>query len=352
MSFLSELRERKVVRMAIIYAVAGWGLLQIADIAAGVLSLPDWTLRFTLALIVLCFPLALILSWFFRLTPAGLEWETPPTPARASVAVLPFRLENGDEADAWLADGLTEETLQALAGIPELRVASRRSCFRLRDSAADVREAAERLGVDHVVEGVVSRHDGLVSVYAELVDAAADAVIWSESWQHRDGIAPTVHQEIARRVAAALNVPTRRRVEGEPATSAAAYHAWLRGRHAARRNTAEGYREAVACFEEAIALDAEFAPPRAALARAYVWLSRYGLVPATEGFRRARDAADDALALDPQLAAAHLAVAELQLSDDRDFTAAEASLRRALELEPASAEIHAHLGHLLAMLGR
>jgi TolB-like protein/Tfp pilus assembly protein PilF len=365
-SLISELRERKVVRMAIIYAVAGWGVLQIADIAAGVLGLPDWTLRFTLAVLVLCFPLALVLSWFFKITPEGLRRETAPPTARPSVAVLPFRRRHGHdgrsgrdgddgddgEDDDYLADGLTEETLNALAGIPDLRVPSRRSCFRCRDSGMGPADAAAELGVDYVVDGTLARTPDGFSISVELVDAGSDTVLWSRTWRHRGETVPEIHHEIARQVASALGVRASRDPLSGRATSPRAYDAWLRGRHATHRNTADGFREAVSCFEEAIELDEGFAPARAGLSRAYSWLARYGLMTPREGFRRARDAAERALELDPQLAEAHVALAEIQLSDERDFAGTETSLRRALDLQPGNADTHAHLGHFLAMLGR
>jgi TolB-like protein/Flp pilus assembly protein TadD len=351
-SFISELRERKVVRMAIIYAVAGWGVLQIADIAAGVLGLPDWTLRFTLAVLVLCFPLALILSWFFKITPGGLRRETASLSHRPSVAVLPFRRQGAEDGDDYLADGLTEETLNALAGIRDLRVPSRRSCFRWRDSATELAKAAAQLGVEYIVDGTLTRRADGFTVSVELVDAASDSVLWSRTWRHRGEAVPEIHQEIARQVASTLGVRADSDAHSGTTTSPRAYDAWLRGRHAAHRNTADGFREAVSCFEEAIELDGDFAPALAALARAYSWLARYGLITPREGFRRARAAVDRALTLDPQLAEGHVALAEIQLSDETDFAAAEASLRRALDLLPGNADTHAHLGHFLAMVGR
>ena len=364
MSLISELRERKVVRMAIIYAVAGWGVLQIADIAAGVLGLPDWTLRFTLVVLVLCFPLALVLSWFFKITPEGLRRETAPLTTRPSVAVLPFRHRHdpagrggrrggdSEDGDDYLADGLTEETLSALARIPDLRVPSRRSCFRCGDSGTGPADAAAELGVNYVVEGTLARTPDGFSVSVELVDAGSDSVLWSRTWRHRGETVPEIHHEIARRVASALGVRASRDPRSDRNTSPRAYDAWLRGRHATHRNTADGYREAVACFEEAIEIDEGFAPALAGLARAYSWLARYGLITPREGFRRARAAADRALELDPELAEAHVALAEIRLSDERDFSGTEAALRRALDLQPGNADTHAHLGHFLAMLGR
>ncbi len=352
MSVFSELRERKVVRMAVIYAVAGWGVLQIVDIAAGVIGLPDWTLRFTLTLIILCFPLALILSWFFKLTPEGLKWESEPTQADQSVAVLPFRMQPADADDEYLAEGLTEEALQALTRVPGLRVPSRRSCFRFRDSQASLADVAARLGVRHLVEGVVTRRPDGFAVSVELIDTRTDSVVWSDSWQHSGREAPVLHADMASGIAGALGLDATAPRSSDAPGSAAAYHAWLRGRHAAHRNTADGYRAAISRFEEAIELDPDFAAAHAGLARAYIWLARYGLVTSAEGLRRARAAADRALELDPAIAAGHLALAEIRLSASRDFAGAEASLRRALELEPGSAEIHLQLGHFLAMLGR
>jgi tetratricopeptide (TPR) repeat protein len=119
-----------------------------------------------------------------------------------------------------------------------------------------------------------------------------------------------------------------------------------------QEGTGQGCRKAVSYFQDTIELDSSFPRAWSGLALAHIWLARYGLIPPAEGFRRARTAALKALELDEQLAEAYLAIAQVQMSGDWDFVAAEASLHRALELDPDNAEAHSRYGHFLSMFGQ
>lgn len=379
MSLISRLRERKVIRMAIIYFVLAWGILQVVDIAAGLLELPDWSLRATFALLVLFFPIALALSWIFRLSPQGLERESEEfnescgeiiaRPAnlthasignaldgRRAVAVLPFRSTDMLAADDYMADGLTEEILNSLARIKALRVPCRSSWLSFKKAECDARQTAERLSVDHILEGTVSGTTQNVTVSAKLLDTKNNSVLWSCSRNFQPDELSMIDQDISRGVAGALDVDLEAEDDDRTAagrlTSSDAYLAYLKGRHAMQDGTGHGCRKAVSYFEDTIELDDDYPRAWSGLSLAYTWLARYGLVRPEAGFSRARDAALRALELDENLAEAHLALAQVQLSHEWDFVAAEASLLRALELDPDSADANSRYGHFLGMFGR
>lgn len=370
MSFVSKLRERKVARMAIIYCIVAWGVLQVADIAVSVLGLPDWALRATLVLIVLLFPLALILSWMFKLTPQGLvpelesgkHWASsvcaPQSDQRPAVAVLPFSNSGPVEKGEYLADGVTGEILHGLTRIEGLRVPSRICSFRFKGIECSVQEAADKLRVDHILKGAIGKSDAGVKLSAELLDAATGAAVWSQSYEGLPEDIPLIEEKIAQGVGKALkvdcdcNTDTHDHEQRHRPANPDAYLAYLKGRHALHDATGESCRNAVSLFQDAIELEQKFPRAWAGLSLAYTWLARYGLILPTDGFPRAKTAALKALELDQGLAEAHLALAEVQLSQEWDFAAAEASLLRALELEPDSANVHLLYGHYLSMRRR
>jgi len=208
--FIRELRQRNVFKVAIIYVIAGWVLLQVADVLFAALNLPEWTVTLVAGLLIIGFPLAMILAWAFELTPQGLRRETKATPATAdrvderltgddsrhaaktapaqalasakSIAVLPFADFSAERDSEYFADGLTEELLNVLSKVNDLRVSSRTSCFAFKGKDSDVRSVARTLGVSHVLEGSVRKAGNTLRITAQFIDAANDAHIWSETY--------------------------------------------------------------------------------------------------------------------------------------------------------------------------
>ncbi len=376
---IEELKRRSVLRVSTWYVVAGWLLLQVTDIIVGLTGLPEWTLRGVLYFLVAAFPLVLVLFWargwfspgpiddrlsrflettIGRLAPAICppSWEiaSPPgDPRAASVAVLPFRNLSG-AADEFVADGLTEEVLATLAKSEILRVPSRTSCFHFKASSAELQTIAATLQVDHLMEGSVRRSNGHYRVSVELVDAASDTQIWSETYDQTE--IHNLHESIARAAARSLGIewkaPVANGTKASLAPSAETYTAYLKGRFALNRATAEGCREAVEHFEYALATDPCYARAHAGIAQAYVWLASYGSLHPEVGFPKARQSAEQALALDDRLAEAHLAIGQIRLGFDWDFTGAETSYQRAMELDPANVDVLHRFGHFLEMMGR
>jgi adenylate cyclase len=217
-----ELSRRRVFRVAGIYGVVAWVLTEVADVVFPALQLPEWTVTFVVALLILGFPIAMIFAWVFDIGPQGIERTEPlaerakgiPHPERIvyvllvfvamgilawflyprvtdtgpradgprdSIAVLPFSNLSQDATNDYFSDGMSEELLNLLAKVPNLRVASRTSSFAYKDQNIDVREVARQLGVDTVLEGSVRRQGDRVRITAQLIDAADGYHLWSQT---------------------------------------------------------------------------------------------------------------------------------------------------------------------------
>ena len=193
--FFAELKRRKVYSVAIAYVVGSWALAQGVAQVLPVFDIPNWVVRLIVMLIVLGFPVALTLSWFFDLTRYGIV-RTPDRASRAgvdviessvssekSIAVLPFNDLSPTKDHAYFGEGIAEELLGALAKVDGLRVAARRSSLWFKDKEAELGEIAAKLNVAHVLEGTVRRDGNRVRVTAELINAGDGFTVWSETYE-------------------------------------------------------------------------------------------------------------------------------------------------------------------------
>jgi TolB-like protein/Tfp pilus assembly protein PilF len=281
--------------------------------------------------------------------------ETPPgnPPAvSVSLAVLPFENLSRNPEEDYLADGITETLITNLSKIPSLRVISRTSVMRYRNGGKTVREIAEELNVTRVVEGSVMPAGGQIRVTAQLIDASNEDHLWAESYQRDLADVLSLQQDVASAIAEAVQVQLASRQSlprGQTApVNPAAYAAWIRGRILAYQWTPEGVSGAIASFERAIELDADYAPAYAGLAMAYGFQSLLDQAPPGESWPRAREAARKALDLDPTLADAHTVLGFMQSSYDWDWSGAEGLYQRALNLNPGL--VDAHLGYAMTSL--
>ena len=255
MSLVAELKRRNVFRVAAAYAVVGWLVAQISDVALNVFEAPDWVAKTILLLIALGFPLAVIFAWAYELTPEGVKREkdvdretsitretgrkldrviigvlviavgfllidkfvvresaeqvteeSPDTGIEKSVAVLPFVAMSTGPDDVYFADGLTEEILNSLAQVPELLVTARTSAFAFKGQEVPIPEIAMTLGVAHVVEGSVRRAGDRLRVTAQLIRASDGFHLWSQTYERPTVDVFGVQDEIAKHVATALDV--------------------------------------------------------------------------------------------------------------------------------------------------
>ena len=412
MSVIAELKRRNVFRVALLYLVAGWVILQVAQLLFDVLKLPEWTSRLVLGLLALGFPLALIFSWVYELTPEGLKREhevernasitaetarkldlivvgllvvaivvvaverfiprTAPIPAvtdaasgappaeapvqaaAKSIAVLPFADMSAGKDQEYFADGLSEELLNLLAKIPDLRVAARTSAFKFKGEKIDVKDVAQKLNVAHILEGSVRKSGNKVRITAQLIKAADGYHVWSETYDRTLDDIFVVQGDIAGEVVKALKLTllgTALTARSKPQDSEA-YNLVLQGRFFLERRGQKDLERAVDYFRQARERDPGYAPAWAGLSQAYARQADSGFVPVADGYGWAREAAEKALALDPQLVDAHLAIGKVQQVHDWDWAAADASYRKALDLEPGSAETLRLAGVLAMTLGR
>ncbi|MGH7586564.1 MAG: protein kinase domain-containing protein [Gemmatimonadales bacterium] len=281
---------------------------------------------------------------------------TAEHPVARSVAVLPFLNLSADPENEYFADGITEDVIAQLSKIRALRVVSRTSVMPFKKREQDLREIATRLQVGALLDGSVRRAGTRVRIVAQLVDAEADRQVWGETYDRELTDIFAIQSEVALQIAAALKATLtadeRDRI-GRPATNdVRAYQLYLQGRHHLHRFTEERMRRAIEDFEQAIARDPAFALAHASIAAGFTELAETGEMRPEEAYPPAKVAAARALALDGELAEAHTAQAYLKMVCDYDWAGAEAGFKRAIELNPSSADSYDLYGRLCSALSR
>lgn len=349
MSLFAELKRRRVFRVATAYLIAGWLFVEAASVGLAAFEAPAWALRSLILFVALGFPVALVLAWAFDVTPDGMRfsgrwrgdigfygfagalgvaalvwffWQPAyrgaddvPASEGSSIAVLAFENMSPDPANAYFAEGISEEVLNVLARIDGLTVASRTSAFSFKDTSAAIPEIARALNVAHVLEGSVRRQGNRVRITAQLIRADTDAHLWSATYDRDVVDIFEVQQEIGQAIADALqSVLGSRRVHVRRTTQdLEAYERFLRGRNRfyERRNL-DG---ALADLQFAVQRDPDFID-------AWSMLAAVASLAMGGGYHIVADPAEAA-------------------------TLAERAVARALELDPADAQAVAVQGLLL-----
>jgi TolB-like protein/DNA-binding winged helix-turn-helix (wHTH) protein/Tfp pilus assembly protein PilF len=276
----------------------------------------------------------------------------------SSIAVLPFADLSPGKDEEYFSDGLTEELINDLAKVPGLKVVARSSAFQFKGRNEDLRAVGQKLGVANILEGSVRREGNRVRITAELTKADDGFQLWSETYQREVSHIFAAQDEIARAVASALQskllsansspVPSSSHI-----TNSEAYQAYLQGQYfIARGQDREDLTKALAYAEQAIKLDANYAPSWAQRSQVLERLARIGLIDNADGFRRARESAEKAIGLDADSATGYMTLALVQMNHDWDWQAADASLKKAALLEPGSASVLGNRAHLARTLGR
>jgi eukaryotic-like serine/threonine-protein kinase len=250
-----------------------------------------------------------------------------------SIAVLPFASLSQNQDDAFFADGITEEILNALAAIPDLRVAGRGSAFSLKGRHEDPRAVGAALNVATVLEGTIRRSGNRVRIAAQLTSTADGYQLWSERYDRVLEDIFAVQDEIAAAIAGRLRVTLGGPPGPPPTRDLAAYELYLKGR-ALLYQRGPSIPAALECFQRAVTLDPDYAQAWAGLADGHTTSCFSSMARPAQAMPRALEAARRALALDPDLAEAHCALAEAAMLYERDYPLAERAFRRAIELNP------------------
>jgi serine/threonine protein kinase/tetratricopeptide (TPR) repeat protein len=279
-----------------------------------------------------------------RATPVGSAVATPATPARRSVAVLPFLNLSADPENEFFADGITEDVIAQLSKVRALKVISRTSAMQFKKRGQSLGEIAAKLGVATLVEGSVRKSGTRVRIVADLVDAATDEHLWAETYDRQLTDVFEIQSDVALRIADALRAELtpaeRARIEGPAPVNPEAYQLFLKGRQCLNRYTEVELRRAIEYFERAIALEERYAPAYDQMGLAYVILALghgAGAVRPREAHSRARQAVARALEIDPHCGDAYGTRGALAFMADYDWSGAEQSLRHGLELNPGNA---------------
>ena len=361
-TFFAELKRRKVYSVAIAYVVGGWALAQGIAQVLPVFDAPIWVVRLLVVLIVLGFPVALTLSWFFDFTRYGIvrtpDWAPQPRidivdpsiSQERSIAVLPFKdLSAGPERD-YLGEGIAEEILTALSKVDNLRVAARRSSFWFKGRDAELSEVASKLNVEHVVEGSIRRDGNRIRVTAELTECCQGFTLWSETFEREFQGIFALQDEITCAVVDALKL----KLEIAPTTARArsmeAYDLYLRGLFLSDKSSEDALRKSLQCFESALDKDPRFARAWTGIAKSWLWLADAYVKP-IEAYSNVRQAAQNAINIDDGEAEAHVYLAETKRILDWDLRGAESEYLRALEIDSNSTTSNYFIAAFYAAIG-
>lgn len=413
MSFFTELKRRNVLRVAIAYAVVAWLLLQVSDTLVPALRLPEWFHSGVALLLILGFPVALLFAWAFEMTPDGLKKErdidqsqfiakvagrkldfviigllvvalgyfgydkfvlepsrdtsgsatavqvAKQQPAEIelarvdnSIAVLPFVNMSSDEEQEYFSDGLSEELLNLLARIPELKVAARTSSFSFKDKNLEIPEIASRLKVAHVLEGSVRKHGNQVRITAQLIQADNGYHLWSETYDRQLDDIFQIQEDIALAVVGALRVTLLGEVPKTRKTDPKAYQLFLEGQYLKRQISSDSLNRAVEVFKQAVEIDPAYVPAWAELADTYIWGGRPDELSREEANALADQAIQIAISTDPDYAFAYYVRGVSWFFTKHNFKQGVEDFQRALELDPDDAFLVAAIGKGALLTGK
>jgi adenylate cyclase len=355
-NFFAELKRRNVYKVAVAYAVVAWLLIQAASIFFPAFDAPPWAIKVFLVILILGFPIALVLSWAFEITPEGIKLEseiapnesvtrktgrkivgitvvlaviaagllafnlfrtkptTPPTAApitNKSVAVLAFANLSDDKGSEYFSDGISEELLTVLQKIPGLHVAARTSAFSFKGKSATAQEIGQKLGVAHLVEGSVRKAGDIVRIAARLTRADTGEEQWSENYTRNLKDVFAVQTELAQTIVeqlrgqltgGAANPTTKAEIQAEVRAAekggtknVEAHEAYLQGRFFINRHSEKETDQARVAYQRAVELDPKFALAWAGLAQTHVWDCNYATEGGQKGFNAHLAAAREAL---------------------------------------------------------
>ena len=403
-NFFSELRRRNVYKVAVAYAVVSWLLIQVATQVFPFFEIPNWAVRLVVLILIAGFPVTLVFSWAFEITPEGIVREAEVEPGKSirhhtgrkivaltitlaaiaagllafqlfglklrstseakqnesaipekSIAVLPFDNLSRDPDNMYFSEGIQDEILTRLAKIGNFKVISRTSTEQFRTKPGNLSEIAKQLKVAHILAGSVQKAGDSVRVNVQLINALTDAHLWGDTYDRKLTDIFAIESEIAKSVAenlnARLNVRAEQVLAARPTENPAAHELYLKGRYFWNRRNTASLRKAGDYFQQAIDLDPNYALAYAGLADVHSILPIYAGTAPKDDVPRALAAARKAVELDSNLAEAHTSLGNALLFDAQ-LKRGEQEFRRALELNPNYATAHQWLAECLQGQGR
>ena len=402
MPVLQELRRRKVFRLAALYIVGAWVVLQVADLAFESWDVASSALRYVWLGAGLGFPIALIFGWRYDITTKGII-RTPPTDTGTqidlslhrtdyvvlsllmavaigviyplmlqisdsrtpelteftqkeiksnSIAVLPFVNMSDDAGNEYFSDGLSEELLNLLARIPELKVAARTSSFSFKDKDLEVTEIASRLKVAHVLEGSVRKQGNQLRITAQLIQADNGYHLWSETYDRQLDNVFQIQEDIAIAVVDALRITLLGEIPKTRKTDPAAYQLFLEGQYLKRRISKGSLDRAIEAFKQVVEIDPAYVPAWAELADTYIWGGGSDELSYEERTALADQAIQTAISTDPDYAFAYYVRGISWIFTKNRFKQGIKDFQHALKLDPDNAFLVAAIGKGAFLTGK
>jgi len=413
MRLIEELKRRNIPRLALAYLVSAWVVIQVADTILPNFGFSETAVTIVIVIVAIGFFPFLIFAWLFEFTPEGLKKEesihrsqaavrtTSRTlditiiiilmvgmsyfafdkfvldPKRdlqlvetavksaielaeqaaaevtdASIAVMPFVNMSSDPEQEYFSDGLSEELLNLLAQIPELRVAARTSSFAFKGEKIDIPAIANKLNVAHVLEGSVRKAGNQVRITDQLIRGSDGYHLWSETYDRSLQDIFAMQDEIAESVVGSLKLTLLGGTPRARVVDPQAYALFLQGRYFNDRRDPENWEKAVIAFQQALEIDPDYAEAWAGLSITYSQQASWGFVDRDKGIALAREAVKRALALDKRLPEAHASLGWIRMVYDFDWHGADASYHEASKLAPGNATVLRAAGVLAFTLGR
>lgn len=273
-----------------------------------------------------------------------------------SIAVLPMDNLSGESEQEYIADGMTDALIAELGKIGSLKVTSRQSIMQYKGSTKSMPEIARELKVKGIVEGTVLLVGERVRITAQLIDAKEDRHLWADDYERDLSNVLVLQGEVARAIAREIKVKLtpeeQDRLSSARPVNTEAYQLYLKGKFFWEKGTAEGITKALKYYQQAIEIDPTFALAYYGEASYYLGLARFEVLPPKEAFAKAKSLTEKALEIDDSLSEAHLMLANTRLYYDWDWAAAETEYRRAIELNPNSADAYHGYASYLSILGR
>jgi len=354
-SLLSELKERKVLRVAIAYIVVAWIVMQVGEVTFSALKLPPWSQSLLVIFSLLGFPIALVMAWAYEITPDGIVEDLDGNPRRyarlgsqrsgdaelsgentlASIAVLPFEDMSFDQDQTYFCEGVAEEILCALCEVDGLHVAARVASFQFGGKSADILEIGRKLNVSVVLEGSVRKSEEQIRITVQLIDAHDGYQFWAGQYNHDLKDIFDIQEQIAQAVVNAMRLSIGDNLLMRPMTqSTEAYDLYLKGNSYFIRPDKQNILFARQLFEHAVEIDPEYGRAWAKLASTYAY--EYLCAKPNENARKeARRISKKALRLAPGIPDTHIARG-IAYSICKDFRQADLEFEIAIGLEPGS----------------
>jgi TolB-like protein/Tfp pilus assembly protein PilF len=368
--FWQELKRRKVLKVLIMYAGAAIVLIGLASDIAGPLNLPDWAPRLIIILVIIGFPITMVLSWIFDITPEGVNLTTALEHSnmneahlskhnsnfKGSIAVLPFQDMSPQKDQEYFCEGISEEIINALTRIERLKVIARTSAFAFKGNSMDIREIGKILNVEHVLEGSIRKDGNQLRITAQLIKVEDGFHLWSEAYTRELKDIFTIQEEISLSIVKNLNFKLigeeKGRLLKRPTEDTEAFQYYLKGLYCWQQMTPEGNQLAQEYYTKAFTKDPKFALAYAILGSNYLFGGSIGLLPPLLVWQKSKELTHKALEIDNTIPVAHSSLAIIKMLYNWDWEGTEREFKIALEISPNSGWDHFFYSFYLRLTNR